>query len=95
VYEQAQEVLAGGPAAAELRVSDELAWSVGLACGGEVEVWVEALDDAGFDEITREVEAGERLARVTVVAGRTGFGRSVLVAPDGAVEQSLGLGRAR
>jgi xanthine dehydrogenase accessory factor len=91
VYEQAQEVLAGGPPRLlSFGVSDELAWSVGLACGGEVEVWVEALDDAGFDEITREVEAGERLARVTVVAGRTGFGRSVLVAPDGPLEASLG-----
>ena len=91
VYEQAQEVLAGGPPRLlTFGVGDELAWSVGLACGGEVEVWVEALDDASFEEITREVEAGERVARVTVVAGGTGFARSVLVGPGGPVDTTLG-----
>jgi xanthine dehydrogenase accessory factor len=91
VYEQAQQVLAGDPPRLlAFGVSDELAWSVGLACGGEIEVWVEALDGAAFDEIARELRAGERVARVTVVAGRSGFARSILVGPEGPVATTLG-----
>jgi xanthine dehydrogenase accessory factor len=91
VYEEAQEVLAGGPPRLlHFGVSHELAWSVGLACGGEVEVWVEALDDAVFEAIAGEVEAGERVARVSVVAGEIGFGRSLLVRPEGSPDGGLG-----
>lgn len=46
VYEEAQAVLAGGePRVARFGVSNETAWSVGLSCGGEIEVFVEALED--------------------------------------------------
>ena len=46
VYEEAQAVLAGGdPRVVSFGVSNETAWSVGLACGGEIEVFVEALED--------------------------------------------------
>lgn len=42
VVEEAQEVLSGGaPKLLEFGVSDEEAWSVGLACGGSVRIWVE------------------------------------------------------
>jgi xanthine/CO dehydrogenase XdhC/CoxF family maturation factor len=44
VIQEALEVMAGGaPRVLEFGVSDETAWSVGLACGGRVEVFVEAL----------------------------------------------------
>ncbi len=42
VIELAREVLAGGePREVQFGVSDELAWSVGLTCGGKVSVFVE------------------------------------------------------
>ncbi len=45
VYEEAQSVLAGGePRVVSFGVSNETAWSVGLSCGGEIEVFVEALE---------------------------------------------------
>lgn len=44
VVEEAQEVLAGGgPKLLEFGVSDDEAWAVGLACGGSVRIWIEAV----------------------------------------------------
>jgi len=45
VIEAAQQVMqAGAPRLLEFGVSDELAMSVGLACGGRIRVFVEALE---------------------------------------------------
>lgn len=45
VVTEAMEVMKSGkPKVLEYGVSNELAWEVGLACGGEVKVFVEALD---------------------------------------------------
>jgi xanthine dehydrogenase accessory factor len=50
VYEHAKEVLAGGqPRLLTYGISDELALSVGLPCGGEIDVFVEEADPAVFD----------------------------------------------
>lgn len=44
VVQEAQEIMRGAPARLlEFGVSDEQAWDVGLACGGRVQVWVEAV----------------------------------------------------
>lgn len=45
VIEEAQSVLEDGrPKRLSYGISDEQAWSVGLTCGGEVEVLVERID---------------------------------------------------
>ncbi len=45
VVHDAKEVMADGkPRVLDFGVSDEMAWEVGLACGGKVEVYVERLD---------------------------------------------------
>lgn len=45
VIEAAQQVMKdGAPQLLEFGVSDELAFSVGLACGGKIRVYVEALE---------------------------------------------------
>lgn len=45
VVEEAQHVLEGaGPRLLEYGVSDETAWSVGLACGGKVRIWLEDVE---------------------------------------------------
>lgn len=45
VIEAAAEVMRdGAPRLLEFGVSDELAFSVGLACGGRIRVWVEAVE---------------------------------------------------
>ncbi len=92
VYEEAQEVLAGGPARLlEYGVADESAWQVGLACGGTIKVWVEALDTGIHDRLTACLEAGDLVAQSTVLSGPIAqLGRKLLVWPDGQVEGGLG-----
>jgi xanthine/CO dehydrogenase XdhC/CoxF family maturation factor len=44
VYEQAREVLESGePKLLSYGITDDEAWSVGLPCGGEIDVFVERL----------------------------------------------------
>ena len=46
VFEEAQGVLAEGePRLVHYGVSNEEAWAVGLSCGGQIEVFVERLED--------------------------------------------------
>jgi xanthine dehydrogenase accessory factor len=58
VVEAAREVLAGGPARLlTYGISDDLALSVGLPCGGEIDVWVDKPDPellARLAEIARD-----------------------------------------
>jgi xanthine/CO dehydrogenase XdhC/CoxF family maturation factor len=45
VIREAQAIMAGAPPKLlEFGVSNEQAWEVGLACGGRVQVWVEAVE---------------------------------------------------
>ena len=46
VVEEARQMLGAGgePHLLEYGVSDETAWSVGLACGGSVRIWLEAVE---------------------------------------------------
>ncbi len=45
VFEEAQEVLATGrPKLLSYGITDDQAWSVGLPCGGEIDVFVERVE---------------------------------------------------
>ncbi len=89
VFEEAQGVLASGePRLLQFGITREMAWEVGLACGGEVEVFVERLP-AVFPELRRCLGNEELAAVATVLAG-PGVGRQLLLRADGTGQGSLG-----
>jgi xanthine dehydrogenase accessory factor len=60
----AQEVLAGGPPRLlTYGITDEMAFGVGLPCGGEIDVFVEELTEADRPDVTLTVVAGEGVGR--------------------------------
>src|SRR5262249_19803665 len=66
VYENAQEVLrTGRPVLLTYGIEDELAWSVGLPCGGEIDVFVERFEGELPEEpsVTLTVLEGERIGQ--------------------------------
>jgi len=68
VFEEAQAVLAGGdPKLLAYGISDEQAWSVGLPCGGEIDVFVEEVALADLMGIAERIERGERFTRTTII----------------------------
>jgi xanthine dehydrogenase accessory factor len=87
VVEIADTVIAGGPPQlTHFGIADAEAWDVGLPCGGEIDVWVQAYEPGRFEEIAR---GGGRAAEVTVLEGAQP-GAKLLVEADGARSGSLG-----
>ncbi|MEO6060653.1 MAG: XdhC/CoxI family protein [Thermoflexales bacterium] len=70
VYEAGLEALrGGGPRALHFGIADETTWEVGLACGGEIEVFVETLAPE-IESLWREAaRSGPALAMAVVVGG--------------------------
>ncbi|WP_395245976.1 XdhC family protein [Agromyces sp. MMS24-K17] len=85
VYELCERVLAGSPAErGRFGIDDEDAYAVGLSCGGEIDVFVQAADASGLDEAPfARALAGASAGLATVVAGPAALvGRTVV--PGGA-----------
>lgn len=95
VLERAIEALRTGRSE-KLRfgVSDDTAWEVGLACGGEIEIFVESLarmeslsgeGPSPFDVLCRSVLAERPVVRAVVMDGPADvLGSSIVVGLDGA-----------
>jgi xanthine dehydrogenase accessory factor len=63
VYEEARAILAGGePKLVSYGISDEQAWSVGLPCGGEIDVFLEETPWEEIEPVLDAIERGERIA---------------------------------
>ena len=94
---EAQSTIAGEapPRVLHYGISDELGWSVGLSCGGEVDVFVEPLRGDGSDVVLRtvaEAVAAERpVALLTVLSG-PGAGARAAVVGDETAAGTLGDG---
>ena len=88
VFEQAQAILAGKPATLfHYGVSDDLAWTVGLSCGGEIDVLVEPLAKAHRDLIAA-LEAENPVVLRTDVGDAPGA-RALLTPADADVPELL------
>jgi xanthine dehydrogenase accessory factor len=83
VYENAREVLDGGPPRLlSYGISDDLALSVGLPCGGEIDVFVDEVRGPLAERLLRVVERGERAVVLTVLEGDD-VGAELLVTEEG------------
>jgi xanthine dehydrogenase accessory factor len=97
VFDLAQAVVdSGQPVLQRYGISDDVAFAVGLTCGGILDVYVEPVDQLSFPElgaIAEDIEAGRPVAVATVVEHPepTTLGRRVVIRPDGAAG---GLGSA-
>jgi xanthine dehydrogenase accessory factor len=80
ILAMSEDVIASGrPLLREFGVSDEKAWSVGLACGGEIGVFIERIDDAGFlQNLIDGVQAGRDAATIVALDN----GERILFDPD-------------
>lgn len=104
VYELAQSVVDSGRSLLQrYGVSDDDAFSVGLTCGGVLDIYVEKVDRSTFPELAQiaaDIDAGRPVAVATVIEhpDPAWFGRRLVVRPDingsASVTGSLGSERA-
>jgi xanthine dehydrogenase accessory factor len=87
VVQVADRVIGGeGPRLVHFGIADAEAWEVGLPCGGEIDVWIQAYEPGRFAEISH---AGGRAAEVTRLEGPKA-GAKLLLAADGERSGTLG-----
>jgi xanthine dehydrogenase accessory factor len=74
VISEARAILKGAPPKLlEFGVSDEMAWEVGLACGGKVEIFVQSL--AGQDELVAALQRARAARKPALLAVDLADGR--------------------
>jgi xanthine dehydrogenase accessory factor len=85
-----QSLHSGQPQLLKFGVADETAWQVGLACGGRIEVFVQALDPAFFDLWKARLQSNRLFSVASVIEGPGDLpGKAMLVSED-SVQFSLG-----
>ena len=92
VVEVAESVLKGArEQLLHYGIADAEAWDVGLPCGGEISIWVEAYDAAGLQaRFTQLARGGRRAVLVTALEGVPSPGAKLLVSADADPEGTLG-----
>lgn len=94
LFEHLQQILQGGEARLlTYGITDEMAADVGLACGGEIEVFAEPYlpDDPAWPALTDSVERGTPATFLTGISGAVS-GRRLLAAEGKAPVGTLGSG---
>ncbi|NJN81359.1 MAG: hypothetical protein HC802_03135 [Caldilineaceae bacterium] len=87
-----ETIRSGQPQLLLFGVADELAWEVGLACGGEVQVFVERVEDERLAAVEQWASEERSAVAITVVAGpEEALGRWMLVDGQGGLQGNLEL----
>ncbi len=90
VHEAAQEVLKTGvPVRLSFGVADALAWSVGLACGGQIEIQIEPFTTLLFVALLQEVEARRPAVLARRLDGQGGWLLPSPGAPTALAQQAV------
>ena len=74
----------GKPRLLKFGVADDLAWEVGLTCGGSIEVFVEPLDPLWWDALT-DLARDDRFGATAAIMAGEHIGAKVLLDAAGAV----------
>jgi len=92
VVEIAEVILGGArPQLLHYGIADAEAWDVGLPCGGEIAIWVEAYDPAGLQaRFTALAREGRRAVLITALEGVAQPGAKLLVRDGEEPEGTLG-----
>lgn len=87
VVEEARSVLESGrPKVVSYGVSQDVAWSVGLSCGGRIDILIEPLADDPLEDSLRGALDAERLVAMVKILAGPELGARWLIHPDGTVE---------
>lgn len=84
VAEALKVIKTGKPKLLHFGVTQDQAISVGLACGGTIEVWVEKLSRENFERMQRDL-LEERLAVVVTILSGSHLGEQAYAYPDGSM----------
>jgi xanthine dehydrogenase accessory factor len=99
VIEESEKVMiSGNPSLVEYGVADDTAWSVGLACGGKIKVFIEPgySVDSIFDAVISNLKNNNPFLIITYLDGAEEFkNKKLLVEPGGDQIGDLGLPEGR
>jgi len=85
VYDAGVEVLqTWKPQLLHFGVADEAAWQIGLACGGQIDVFVKPLEESFYLQQQEQLRLGKSFSIATVIQGPAALiGNAMLVLQDG------------
>jgi xanthine dehydrogenase accessory factor len=63
IAEARQAIATGAPKRVSFGVADETAWAVGLACGGQIDIYIEQMQARTLDRLADAERRGEALVR--------------------------------
>lgn len=86
-------IKSGQPQLLHFGVQDDTAWDVGLACGGEIDVFVQPLDPELFAQLLPRLKADQSMTLSTIITGNE-LGSQTLSDETGQVIAHSGAGPA-